>query len=396
MNHHPTPYRLLATTLLTIVALPARAETYPAVPVEGEPFEAAVLAIDAQWKLTFAVGQDRRLLPAAELVRWGNWADVRRGPVLVLADGGVLVADLFEADNERLAADSGLFGLVQIPLELVAGVAFRLPASRLAADRLLDRIASAAGDADQVILANGDEVAGRVEAIRDDVIKLETSVGLVDVEVQRVRALIFNPALLHRKSRKGLHLATGFSDGSRLVSERVVLGEESLSIDAADGLRWTAAAGDLVALQPLGGRVTYLSDLKTTEDRHVPFLELDWPYRTDRNVSGGLLRSGGRVYLKGLGVHSASRLTYRLTGPYRRLEAALAIDDGASGRGSVRFRVFVDGQVRHTSDTIRGGMAPTPVAVDVSGAKRLDLVVDFADRADEQDYANWLDARLVE
>jgi hypothetical protein len=40
-------------------------------------------------------------------------------------------------------------------------------------------------------------------------------------------------------------------------------------------------------------------------------------------------------------------------------------------------------------------MPPVPVSVDLGGAKRLDLVVDFADRADELDRANWLNARLV-
>jgi hypothetical protein len=256
MNDESIAYCLLTALLLAIATLPARAQTPWAVPVEGESFEAALLAIDAEWQLTFGSGDKRRVLPAAELVRWGSWADARRGPVLVLADGGRLVADVFEADKERLAADSRLFGLVEIPLELVAGVAFHLPANRLARDRLLDRIASADADSDQVILANGDEVAGRVEAIGDDVIKLETAVGLVDVEIDRARALVFNPALLHQEKRKGFHTAAGFSDGSRLVSDRLVLGEKSLSIDAADGLRWTTAPDELVALQPSGGRVT--------------------------------------------------------------------------------------------------------------------------------------------
>jgi hypothetical protein len=73
----------------------------------------------------------------------------------------------------------------------------------------------------------------------------------------------------------------------------------------------------------------------------------------------------------------------------------LSIDDGTSGRGSVRFRVFVDGRPKYASPIVRGGTAPLPVSVDLAGAKRLDLVVDFADRADELDHANWLDARLV-
>jgi hypothetical protein len=93
-------------------------------------------------------------------------------------------------------------------------------------------------------------------------------------------------------------------------------------------------------------------------------------------------------------MHSASRLSYALTKPYRRFQAELAIDDQAGG-GSVGFRVFVDGQVRHASPIVRGGQPPVPVSVDIADAKRIDLVVDFADRADELDHADWLNARLV-
>ena len=65
-------------------------------------------------------------------------------------------------------------------------------------------------------------------------------------------------------------------------------------------------------MQPLGGRAVYLSDLKPAEYRQTPFLDLPWPYRADRNVTGGMLRRGGRLYLKGLGVHSAARLVYAI------------------------------------------------------------------------------------
>jgi len=95
-------------------------------------------------------------------------------------------------------------------------------------------------------------------------------------------------------------------------------------------------------------------------------------------------------------VHSYSQLTYLLDRPYRRFQAALGIDDSTAGRGSVVFRVYVDRQRQHASDIIRGGESAVPISVDLSGAKRLDLIVDFADRADQLDHAAWLNARLVE
>ena len=386
---------MMPGVVLAITALTAHAELPEAVPVDGKPFHARLVAVDSEWQLTFDAEAGRRVVPAAGLVRWGQCAEVVRGPVLVLADGGLLMGEVYGVDKERLTADSDLFGLVELPLERVAGVVFDLPADRHARDLLFDRVASAGGESDRLILNNGDEVTGRLEQIEDKVIRLAAVVGSVDVEVHRVRALVFNPALLARRKRQGLRAMAAFRNGSRLVAHRLVVGGQSLQIDVAEGLRWTTAAEELAGLQPLGGGVTYLSDLAVADDRQVPFLDLPWPYRTDRSVSGGWLRAGGRLYWKGLGVHSAARLTYLIDEPYRRFEAELAIDDGTSGRGSVRFRVFVDGSPKYTSPTVRGREPPVPVSVDLSGAKRLDLVVDFADRADEKDHANWLNARLV-
>jgi hypothetical protein len=103
--------------------------------------------------------------------------------------------------------------------------------------------------------------------------------------------------------------------------------------------------------------------------------------------------------LKGIGMHSASRLTYRLEGNYRRFDAAAAIDDSTDGRGSVTFGVYVlrdeKWQEAYQSSIVRGGDAPVPVSVDVSGAAGLTLTVDYADRGDELDRVVWLDARLI-
>ena len=47
------------------------------------------------------------------------------------------------------------------------------------------------------------------------------------------------------------------------------------------------------------------------------------------------------------------------------------------------------------SEVVRGGQPPVPISVDLDGVKRISLLVDFADRGDELDHADWLDARLA-
>ena len=399
-----------------------------AVPVDGAPFHAEVTAIAADWQITFAAGQQPRTMPAADLVAWGQCAEQGRAGGLVLADGGLVMADVVAADKEKLTADSESFGTLRLPLEALSGVVFRWPSGRQKRDALVDRLISplplgegqgvrAAAESDRLLLDNGDEVTGLMTGIENDTIKLNADVGPIEVKIDRVAALIFNPALKRRPAAKGNHLWAwvGLADGSRLLASQITLDDAALRI-VADGQTWKTSPKRLVFLQPLGGRSVYLSDLRPAEYRQTPYLDLPWPYRADRNVTGGMLRCGGRLFLKGLGVHSAARLTYsplplgegqgvragqgsgfRVQGSATagRFEADVGVDDSTAAQGSVQFRVLVDGSEKFASPILRGGNPPVHVSVDLTGTKKLELVVDYADRADVLDHADWLDARFV-
>jgi hypothetical protein len=144
----------------------------------------------------------------------------------------------------------------------------------------------------------------------------------------------------------------------------------------------------------------YLSDLKPIGYLHVPFLDMTWPLGIDRNVLGGQLRSGGKVYFKGLGMHSTARVAYDLPHSVRAFQAELAVDDCAGLNGSVVFSVYLhdgrdDWKLAFQSEIVRGGQQTVPISVDVAGAKRIALIVDFADQGDVLDYADWLSARFV-
>ena len=400
-NHAPAsfnhaPFRVACLlALIGAAASPARAELPTAVGVDGDPFPAQVTAIDADWQITFDTGDQSRVLPAAGLVRWGDFVERPREPILVLAGGGLLVAEVTAGDKEHLTVDSALFGQIELPLDLLAGIVFYPPAETRRRDLLLDRLDRATGTSDRLVLGNGDEVPGLVEAVDRDTVTLRTDAGPLKTEIRRIAAVIFNPDLKRKIEHRGPRAWSGFADGSRLLATQLLVAQSSLAITTTGGRTWKTLPEELVCLQPRTRRVTYLSGLKPAEYRHVPFLTMKWPYGTDRNATGSLLRCDGRLHLFGLGLHSASRLTYALDRPYQRFQAELGIDDSTDAGGSVRFRVFVDGRQQYTSPTVRGGTAPVPISVDLAGAKRLDLVVDFAERADELDHANWLGARLV-
>jgi hypothetical protein len=192
----------------------------------------------------------------------------------------------------------------------------------------------------------------------------------------------------------------GLRDGSRLPVASLSAADQKLQLNLNQKLALSCPLDRLVAIQPLGGRAVYLSDLKAASFRHLPFLSTAWPYKLDQSVDGGQLRAGGKLWLKGLGMHSASRLTYELDGQFARFQAEAAIDQSTGGKGSVVVKVLTDAgdgkwQAKHTSPVLRGGDSPHWIDVDLSSARRLSLLVEFADRGDEQDPLDWLDARLI-
>lgn len=365
-----------------------------AVPIEGRPFNAELTSIDANGQIAFQSAGQKRQLPLGDLVAWGACLEPKRTPILALADGGLLVADVLSLDKETLPAESELFGRLKISWDALAGVIYRLPPGLKDRDVLFDRIDRAEGDKDRLLLDNGDELTGLVEKIEEDAVKLNTNVGSVNIELGRVMAIIFNPALRRKSPNDVVRTWLGLSDGSRLLATGLRLDPSKIQLVVL-GQTLTTVPKNLVFLQPLSGRAVYLSDLKPSDYRFVPFLDLTWPYRLDRSVTGTWLRAGGVPYLKGIGMHSAARLAYTLDQSYKQFQAELAVDDSAANNGSVRFRIFVDGREKFLSDTIRGGMKPIPINVDLTGAKQLDLVVDYADRADVLDHADWLNARLI-
>ncbi|HEX3870296.1 MAG TPA: NPCBM/NEW2 domain-containing protein [Pirellulales bacterium] len=383
--------------------------------VDGKTSQAAFVSAAPDGSWTFKTADSKRNVRVDDVVVWGAPAECPVGPVIFLADGGMIaqspnepgqVTPAVRMVQDRLDIERTVFGPLSLPLESVRGVMFQPPSERQERDQLARRITDGRNDdgapreGDLLILQNGDELVGTVESCDGRHVHLASGVGKVRVEVAKLAALRFDPSLVAKPVEEGLRTIVGLANGSRVVARPFACSAEVVqvvpSIFKGKQAAWSAPVESLVFLQSLGGKVTYLSDLKVESYKHIPYLTLAWPYYADLNATGTQLRAGGRLYAKGIGMHSASRITVKLDKPYRRFEAELAIDDSTQGRGSVTCRVFVDDHQAFTSEIIRGGAPPVPIRVELGPASRLSLIVDFAERADEQDHADWLNARLVE
>jgi hypothetical protein len=293
----------------------------------------------------------------------------------------------------------------------VAGIVFHPPNEAVERDRLLQRITESRREQETVTLMNGDELEGIALIEPGSTPNLPATtlhVGSMKTatDIQHVVAVI--GALKQLSPREVPVCWIGLGDGTRLAVRSVSHSGSQIVIELHDAVSMKAETVDflkqVVWVAPAAKRFVFLSAQQTAGYKHVPFLTTEWQLGLDRNVLGGSLRCSGHEYSWGLGMHSASRAAYDLDRRYRWFEADVAIDDAAGKRGAIIFRVFVDRataadqgtwKLAYESSVIRGGDAPIPVRVDVAGADRLALVVDFAERGDECDYANWLNARLI-
>ena len=347
-------------------------------------------------------------IPLDELVRWGHPALPRPQTLVLLADGSRLVTaadwsggSAVQFDGDTVVVRSVAWEDARLPRALVTGIVFAGHERPQDRQQLEDRLRQEPVEKDTAWLTNQDRMSGRLVKLAGGSLEMDVDGRETSLPLSRVAAVVLGKSRQSSPASRPLKLIVGMRDGSLFHVAKAAGAADSLAVELAGGANLTGGnVDDVVALQgSSGGKFVYLSDLEPADYKHVPYLSLAWPYRRDRNVSGGPLMVGGERYLKGIGMHSASRLTYRLDGKYQRFDALAALDDSSEGRGSVTFGVYVlrggEWKQAAVSDTVRGGAAPEPVSVDVRGAEMITLTVDYADRGDELDHADWLDARLV-
>lgn len=116
--------------------------------------------------------------------------------------------------------------------------------------------------------------------------------------------------------------------------------------------------------------------------------------REGASVDKRPLTIAGKVYKRGIGTHARSELAIALDGEATRFLSLVGVDDEMRGRGSVRFAVEADGKRVAETGVIRGGEAPQVISADLTGAKRMILIVEDGGDGIAADHADWAGAMI--
>ncbi len=184
----------------------------------------------------------------------------------------------------------------------------------------------------------------------------------------------------------GKELSKGFRTSTFLIPQDAIKDAKTAKIavqykGAANTIGWTVLAYDGSAL-PLSAFGAIHTDSSVTHARVA------------RNVVGLPLSIDKDTFKNGIGVFARSLLEYSLNGQFKRFTASAGIDLVTKGKGSVVFEVHLDGLKKWSSSVMTGLDEATKIDIDVTGAKRLRLIVNDGGDGNRFDAANWCDAEL--
>ncbi len=340
----------------------------------------------------------------------------RRREELVAPEGDRITIDLARGGQLHGAARGGTGEALR--LELLAGIELSVDIAwirrvafpdRIPKDRATARM-EAPVEGDRLVRWTGrdvDPIDGAVESFEADGIRFDANAlgsrSFAWSEVAELFVEVFEEDLRDAEEA-ALPVAVDLVDGSRLQGGLAELAPEGCLLEIA-GTRTRLPWSVVQELFVDDGSLTYLSALPKGVEvgRGAPFGDefgMVWNHALDACVTGAPLRSGGRTYRRGIGMHAPTSVTWALEGDYAFLRASVGIDDSsllhpAEARGSVLFRVRLDGEIAWESGVLRGGDTPQAVpALELAGKRELTLEVDPVDDF-RGDRANWLRVLLV-
>ncbi len=353
-----------------------------------------------------AEGGQEKAIPLDRLVKLTRRGDASpyppEGSLLVLPDGDRLRAILSESDGAKVEVLPKALEdrATSAPLDRVLGLILAPPSDPEAMEELIEKVRRDPRDGDVLWLAGeglvGDRRLGSFLGLDARNLAFESGKMRGEFERSGVVAVGLDPALVGYPKQDRPHLELSFVDGSRLGATACRVEQGQLVAETRLGPKIAVALKELARVHVMGGSVIYLSAREPDAAQFVPYLDRHpGTFGRDRTWDGHHLRLGGRPYDRGIGMLPRTLLAFKLGPEARRFQALVGLDDRAGDQASVVFRVLADKKEVFASPAMTRRDAPAAVDVEVAGAKVLILVVEFGERGDMQDSADWVEARLV-
>jgi hypothetical protein len=322
-----------------------------------------------------------------------------------LVDGSQLAAAEFTAQQGRAKIVFSAAESLQVPTAEIDAVRFQ-PASEGTALEW-SRIRGKKIRGDVLVTGNANAIDYHQGAI-DDVTEARVRFVLDSQTLGVKRAKIFGLIYFHATATSATDSPYTIVDaaGSRWAVSGLKLNGDTLEFTMSGGRTIRRGLSEIAKIDLSCGKIVYVSDLKPDSESFTPY-----PFtltqrelasrlafsrvRRDQNLESKSLRTFGQVFNKGLAVRSRSELAWSLPGKFSRLEAIAGIDDDVRPLGNVRVQILGDGRPLLDSAISGNDKAATAISLDVSGVRRLVLIVETRGNFATADYLDLGNMRLI-
>ena len=260
-----------------------------------------------------------------------------------------------------------------------------------------------------LVIRKGDDSLDHLEGIVGEVtptnIKFRYDENDIDVKREKLFGILFYSAD-GESDIAGAAAKLKYGANSFAVSTVEIAGPE-INWTTSCGAKFTGTTSSVQLVDFGADKILYLADTEpaklTITPRFKSLLgdELDallYAPRKNESFGGSPLQlrvnSGGGVqtWAQGLAVHSRTELEYRLNREYRSLKGIVGLDPTAAGK--VQLVISADGEPI-LDQAIGSTDEPVELELDVSGRRRLKILVDYGDQSDVGDRLHFCDLRIV-
>lgn len=377
-------------------------------PLSGPSQQCELTGIELDALVVVRDGQTQRLpLPSLWEVRAvaASQAPASLGSTWVeLNDGSQLLASRY-----RVVGGSAAVGLlggqeITVPTRWIRSVRFRDHSATPALASQWHSIAEEKHSADVIVIRRPeslDHLAGVLRDVTDQTAKFDFDGDVIDVNREKLDGLIYYHPLDRSLPDRICQVTDG--SGSRWNARSLALVDGRIELTSPAGVQFAFPALELRKLDFSTGNIAWLSDLEPEFVERQPYVPSRLPEtrlqqlfqpRRDVGLTGQPLMLDGVAYAKGLALASRTEMVFRLADDYRNFHAVVGIDDHVRDGGDVIL--IISGDDRELlRRTVVGREPAEAIDLDITGVKRLKILVDFGRGMDIADHLDLCDARIT-
>lgn len=314
------------------------------------------------------------------------------GVSLIPVSGGQVVVAAPQISEETVTFRSDV-GIDTMPLQSVRAIVWKNSPS------VAGSIKEPSTENDKVIVGTSDGermVEGILEAIDATHVQINYKGKSRKIGIDKVNAVV--TADLDLNGPGGATATVGFVDGSEVKGTISEFKDGQLKMVLAGDATVSMNSEMIMTIAVASDRILYLSDDDPVDVQEKALFAIQRPWKRDRSVEGNLIRLGPgpepMAFKKGLGTQAFCRLEFSNSREFDRFNAMVGIDFETTGRGDCQVVVRGDG-VELWSRRVRASDQPHELDIDISGYKRIALVVYPGEEFDLGDHIGWGNARFL-